>query len=761
MTGDSRRILAAQAARAFGYGFGAVLLGVVLRARGWPASRVGVLLALVVAGTVAASLVVGWMGDRLGRRRLYGLLFVGLAGAGIAFGLSDRLWVLGLVALTGTLSTEVVESGPFTSLEQAMLAQREPARRRTRTFGAYNAVATLAGAAGALAAGGPGLLHRLLPGMPGAGVPGAGWAVPGGPAGQRWFLLLVPVGLAGALLAGSLSARVEADAGPASPAPDGPGTAQTATAATTGGRSMPLGRSRPTVLRLAGLFAVDAFGGGFVVQAFIAYWLAARFGASAATLGVVFFAVGLLQTASFLAATRLAERIGLLPTMVFTHLPSNLLLAAIAFAPSLPVAVGLLLARQALSQMDVPTRQAYVMALVDPAERTAAAAWTNTARYLARPAGPALAGVAGQLALGVPFLVAGAVKVAYDLALWGWFRRVEFPDDTHDSDDTADPARGRGHRAPWWRSRSCWGRQEERGVIVCWRTVRIPPAERDRFNMWIEANRTVRERHGIVFELVLGRSPRQNPPRASQPPPARAAAAGAGAPGAVGALQVVDAVAVTAWASHAAFDAWTNTPDRDRLTASPVHQAATSGRSPATTPPAATSTSTRCVPSRPAAPLSTPARSSHEQGAAMNWVTRARPKTDRIACPWLIRRFIDPDAEIRYVPADQVLTVAEIEAARSFDAPDAEFTHRGNQCTFEVLIDEFHLDGDPALARLARIVHAADIAHDLDSDPLGRGLLAIGEGGLAVEADDQRLLEKGMFVYDALYAWCQSHPDPT
>jgi hypothetical protein len=145
----------------------------------------------------------------------------------------------------------------------------------------------------------------------------------------------------------------------------------------------------------------------------------------------------------------------------------------------------------------------------------------------------------------------------------------------------------------------------------------------------------------------------------------------------------------------------------------------------------------------------------------VKWVTRARPKTDRIACPWLIRRFIDPQAEIRYVAADQVLAVAEIEAARSFDAPDAEFTHRGNQCTFEVLIDHYNLGGDPALARLARIVHAADIAGQLDSDPLGPGLLAIGEGGLAVEASDQRLLEHGLFVYDALYAWCQQQTTTT
>jgi len=143
----------------------------------------------------------------------------------------------------------------------------------------------------------------------------------------------------------------------------------------------------------------------------------------------------------------------------------------------------------------------------------------------------------------------------------------------------------------------------------------------------------------------------------------------------------------------------------------------------------------------------------------MKWITRARPKTDRIACPWLIAKFIDPDAEIRYVPAGQVLATAEREGGHSFDAPGAEFTHRpvpggqGEWCTFETLIAEHGLD-DPALARLARIVHAADIAADLDTDPLGPGLLAIGTGGLDVETDDHALLARGTFVYDALYAWC-------
>ena len=138
----------------------------------------------------------------------------------------------------------------------------------------------------------------------------------------------------------------------------------------------------------------------------------------------------------------------------------------------------------------------------------------------------------------------------------------------------------------------------------------------------------------------------------------------------------------------------------------------------------------------------------------MRWVTRSRPKTDRIACPWLIRRFIDPDAEILYVPRDEVLAV-QADGAIGFDSPGATYDHRDGRCTFEVLIDEHHLDRDPALVRLARIVHAADIDDELHTDPAGAGLLAIGLGGLDVEADDHRLLERASFVYDALYAWCR------
>jgi MFS family permease len=180
----------------------------------------------------------------------------------------------------------------------------------------------------------------------------------------------------------------------------------------------------PVIRRLSALFAVDAAGGGLVTAGFLSYLFTVRYHSSVATIGWLFFAVSVVQAVSVLLAPRLARRFGLIPTMVGTHLPSNLLLASVAFAPSFPVAAVLLLARTTLSQMDVPTRQALVMSAVAPAERPAAAALTNAARYTMRPVGPVLAGVLQQIAIGAPLLVAGAVKAGYDIALWRWARRV-------------------------------------------------------------------------------------------------------------------------------------------------------------------------------------------------------------------------------------------------------------------------------------------------------------------------------------------------
>jgi MFS family permease len=388
---DATLLVAGQAVRAAGYGFTAVLLGVLLAARGYSHLRAGVVLTALIAGTAVSSLVVGAVADRLGRRRSYGLFFLGIAVAGAVVAAGAPFWLLLVVALTGTLSTDVVDNGPATTLEQAMLAAEDAGT--SKVYGVYNAVGATAGALGALAA----ALPAVRPGGEHAVV--HGWL----------FAVLVPVGVAGVLLAARMSPAVELSAGPVTLADAPKARAR-------------LGPSRRTVRRLAALFAVDAAGGGLVTTGFLAYYFTSRYHVSVAALGWLFFTVSVVQAISVALAPRLARRFGLVPTMVGTHLPSNVLLAAVAFAPTFPAAALLLLARTTLSQMDVPTRQALVMTVVTPVERTPAAAVTNAARYTVRPIGPLVAGVAQNVALGAPLLVAGTVKAGYDLALWRWAR---------------------------------------------------------------------------------------------------------------------------------------------------------------------------------------------------------------------------------------------------------------------------------------------------------------------------------------------------
>lgn len=392
---DLRRILGIQAVRAFLYGFGAVILGASLAASGASNLAVGLLGAAILAGMAISAITVGILGDRWGRRRTYGglLLLMGIVGA--AYAATDKLWILIALALLGVLSTDANENGPLTTLEQAMIGQA-PAKTRLLVFGRYNAVAYLAGAFGALLAGGPAFVHRL-------------WS--GTPTGRAWFLLF-PIGAAICLwLASGLSAGLETE------------VANT---------RIPLDRSRATVTKLSSLFAVDAFAGGFVITVFIVFWFSKTFGASQELMSAVIFAAGLLQAGSSVLAPRIAARAGLLNTMVFTHLPSNVLLILVPFAPTLGSAIVVLLLRFALSQMDVPTRQAYIAAMVDPSERTAAAAATNSARYVARPFGPLIGTILMRVAYGAPWVVAGAIKAGYDVVLWRVFSKVPLPESAAD-----------------------------------------------------------------------------------------------------------------------------------------------------------------------------------------------------------------------------------------------------------------------------------------------------------------------------------------
>ena len=384
-----RVVLTVQMLRALLYGFGAVVLGEVLAAQGLSTIAVGAIFTAMLAGMAIASLAVGRWADAVGLRRTYAVLLVVLGIAGSAFALSSWLPLLLVAALTGTLSTDANESGPITSIEQALLSGVDPGVR-ARVFGRYNAVAYAGGSLGALAAGGPVVLRHVLPAAP---------------ADQRWLLAFPLVALLCLFVVRRLPASVDVPLQQ--------------------GQQRGIVRSRHSVRRLALLFASDAFAGGFVVQSFVVFWFARRYGASVELMGLVFFGVGVLQALSSLAAAPLARRIGLLNTMVFTHLPSNLLLAAIPLLPSLPLALAAVLARSALGQMDVPARQAYIAALVDPAERSAAAAYTSSARYAVRPAGPAGAAVLMQdVSLAAPFIAAAAIKVVYDLTLLGMFRGI-------------------------------------------------------------------------------------------------------------------------------------------------------------------------------------------------------------------------------------------------------------------------------------------------------------------------------------------------
>jgi MFS family permease len=389
---DLRIILSIQALRAFLYGFGSVLIGASLAESGVSDVQVGLVFTAMLAGMALSSVVVGVHGERWGRRRAYSVLLVLMGITGAVYALTNWVPVLIVAALTGTLSTDPNESGPITSLEQAMIGHA-PAETRVGVFGRYNAIAYLAGAVGSLFAAVPGLLERSWNAAPRSGL---------------WLLVFPAVAVVALVASSKLSGAVEAF-DPRAP-------------------SRTLAKSRRTVAKLAALFAFDSFAGGFIVQAFLVFWFGRRFGASEQLMAVVFFVAGLLQAASSIAAGRLACRIGMLNTMVFTHLPSNVLLMLIPLSPVLWGAVALLLGRVCLSQMDVPARQAYVVSAVDPDERVAAAALTNTARYVTRPAGPVIGAALMQVAIGAPFLVAGGCKIVYDLLLFRSFRHVRLPD---------------------------------------------------------------------------------------------------------------------------------------------------------------------------------------------------------------------------------------------------------------------------------------------------------------------------------------------
>jgi len=402
LTRDGALLFVTRFVRLFSYGALSVVLVFYLTGLGLRESQVGLLLTLTLLGDTVVSLGLTTQADRIGRRRMLIAGAVLMAGAGLAFASTSNFLFLVVAGTVGVVSPSGNEVGPFLPIEQAALSEVIPVADRTQAFAWYTLAGAFATAAGALFAG---LLTGAL--QKAAVTPVA--------SDRAIILSYAALGLLLTVLFLRLSAGVEVQRG------TGAGSTKT---------RLGIHASRGVVLRLSGLFALDAFGGGFVVQSFAAYWFYLRFGVAPATLGGIFFGANVFAGISGLAAARIAARFGLVRTMVFTHLPSNILLILVPLMPNLPLAILVLLLRFSISQMDVPTRQAYTMAIVQPDERSAAAGVTGVARTTGAAIAPVLAGLlfAQPSLISLPFFIAGTLKIVYDVLLYRAFAHVHPPD---------------------------------------------------------------------------------------------------------------------------------------------------------------------------------------------------------------------------------------------------------------------------------------------------------------------------------------------
>jgi MFS family permease len=394
-------------ARLFAYGSLSVILVFYLIGLGLTEPQVGLVLTLTLVGDVIVSLYLTTRADRIGRRRMLIVGSVLMAAAGLAFACTSNLLFLVIAGTIGVISPSGNEVGPFLSIEQAALSHIVPATARTEVFAWYTLTGSLATALGALCGGGlvQALEHTATTHLQSY---------------RAVVFLYAALGAALAFLFLRLSTSVEV-----SPVSNGP--APSSSLASIFG----IAQSRNVVLKLSGLFALDSFAGGFVVQSFAAYWFYLRFGVQPAALGAIFFWANVFAGISALLATRLAARIGLIRTMVVTHLPSNILLILVPLMPNLSLAVLVLLLRFSISQMDVPTRQSYTMAVVPPEERSAAGGFTGVARTTGAALSPLLAGFlfARPSLISTPFFIAGTLKIIYDLLLYKQFVAVRPPEE--------------------------------------------------------------------------------------------------------------------------------------------------------------------------------------------------------------------------------------------------------------------------------------------------------------------------------------------
>ena len=396
---DGKLLLAARILRTFGYGFLSVIIAIYLRFLGFDDVHIGLLLGSTLVNSVVFTLFASFYADRIGRRKLLVIYASLMSVSGVIFTFTDNYYLLILAAFIGTINVTGSETGAFLTIEQAILPQTIKDKKKMNTlFALYNMLGTFAMSGGILLSGLPSLLQEQYS------------ALSNVESIKILFGLYSTVGLVVMIIYIMVSGEIEI---------------KSSIKRTVKQTLSP--KSKRIVGKLSGLFAIDSFAGGFVIQSVLSLWFFTRFGADLTTLSYIFSAAGILTAFSYIAAAKIADRIGLVNTMVFTHIPSNLLLILVAFAPTLQLAIIFYLIRTSLSQMDVPTRQSYIVSIVDDGERIAASGLTNVSRNIAQTVSPSVIGYIFQsfLSLAGPFVLGGVIKIIYDLALYFNFRNIK------------------------------------------------------------------------------------------------------------------------------------------------------------------------------------------------------------------------------------------------------------------------------------------------------------------------------------------------
>ena len=400
---DGKLLLAARTLRTFAYGFLSVILAIYLKLVGFGDLYIGLLLTSTLVNSVIFTLIASFYADRIGRRKILIIYTVLMSLSGTIFFLTTNYIALIASALIGTINVTGTETGAFLSIEQAALPQTlSNIKKRNTAYALYNMVGTFAMSAGVLLSGLPQILAQE-------------YGLNQIESIRPLFLLYSIIGVALSGIYYLISNKVEVQVNKGSKR-----LKETLSP-----------KSKQIVGKLSSLFAVDSFAGGFVIQSIVSLWFFTKFGIELTTLSYIFSIAGVLTAFSYLAAAKIADRIGLINTMVFTHIPSNILIILVAFAPTLPLAVAFYLARMALSQMDVPTRQSYIVAVVRENERTAAAGITNVSRNITQAISPSLAGYILQSLsfLSAPFVIGGVLKIVYDVVLYFNFKNIKPPDE--------------------------------------------------------------------------------------------------------------------------------------------------------------------------------------------------------------------------------------------------------------------------------------------------------------------------------------------